>query len=283
MESAPDWVLEELNSDHPLRPEQIQQFGEQGFVHLSQVFSPQLIEYFGPLIAEAVAVDQPNPAPLDQRDRYGQSFLQVTNLWTRHAGVRPLSLNRCCAGIATALLGTGGVRMWHDQALFKEPGGGRTAWHCDQFFWPVSSDRCVSVWIPLQDTPLEAGALQFAAGSHLHDHGRHLGISDAGEERVAASVREHRLPVHREAFRAGDVSFHSGWTFHRAEPNATDTMRGVMTVIYVDRAMCVAEPQNLFQQYDLQTWAPGCAVGEPVASHINPVLYPAEDSSFRAQ
>lgn len=279
MEPEPAWVLEELNSEHAVSCEQVEQYEDQGFLHLRQVFSREVIEHFGPRIAAAVAADQPNPAPLDQRDSYGQSFLQVTNLWTRHPGVRPLSLNRCCAGIATALLGTQGVRMWHDQALFKEPAGGRTAWHCDQFFWPLSSDRCVSVWIPLQDTPLEAGALQFAAGSHRYDHGRHLGISDAGDEQVAASIREHELAVHPEAFRIGDVSFHSGWTFHRAEANATETMRGVITVIYIDRAMRVAEPKNPFQQYDQDTWAPGCAVGDPIASRINPVLYGVEDPS----
>ncbi|MFP8874147.1 MAG: phytanoyl-CoA dioxygenase family protein [Myxococcota bacterium] len=266
-------IEQELELEFPVSREQIESYREQGFLHLRQVFSRELIEHFRPRIAEAVARDQPNPAPLDQRSSYGQSFLQVPNLWTRYPEIQALSLNRRSAGIATALLGTRGVRMWHDQALFKEPGGGRTAWHCDQFFWPLSSDRCVSVWIPLQDTSVESGAVQFAAGSHRHDHGRHLGISDEGEEQVAASIREHGLTVQRDSFVLGDVSFHSGWTFHRAEPNASDRMRGVMTVIYIDQAMRVAKPLNSFQQYDQDTWAPGCAVGDPIASRINPVLY----------
>jgi hypothetical protein len=34
--------------------------------------------------------------------------------------------------------------------------------------------------------------------------------------------------------------------------------------------MRVAEPGNPFQEYDQQTWAPGRAVGDVIASEINP-------------
>jgi len=37
-----------------------------------------------------------------------------------------------------------------------------------------------------------------------------------------------------EAFELGEVSFHSGWTFHRAGRNLTGRPREVMTVIYMD-------------------------------------------------
>lgn len=43
-----------------------------------------------------------------------------------------------------------GVRVYHDQALNKEPHGGYTPWHCDGFYWPVQSDKIVTAWIPLQ-------------------------------------------------------------------------------------------------------------------------------------
>lgn len=43
-----------------------------------------------------------------------------------------------------------GVRIYHDQALNKEPGGGYTPWHCDGYYWPVQSDKIVTAWVPLQ-------------------------------------------------------------------------------------------------------------------------------------
>ena len=45
-----------------------------------------------------------------------------------------------------------GVRLYHDQALNKEPGGGYTPWHCDAYYWPVQSDKIVTAWVPLQVT-----------------------------------------------------------------------------------------------------------------------------------
>ncbi|MEM6673834.1 MAG: phytanoyl-CoA dioxygenase, partial [Planctomycetota bacterium] len=76
-----------------------------------------------------------------------------------------------------------------------------------------------------------------------------------------------------EPFSLGDVSFHLGWTYHCAPPNRSDRVRKVMTVIYVDAAMRIAEPQNEHQVADLATWFPGCAPGDAAASEINPVLW----------
>jgi ectoine hydroxylase-related dioxygenase (phytanoyl-CoA dioxygenase family) len=62
--------------------------------------------------------------------------------------------------------------MWHDQALYKEPGGGFTPWHADQQYWPMASALCVTAWLPLQAVPMELGPLSFAPGSHLKKIGR---------------------------------------------------------------------------------------------------------------
>ena len=63
------------------------------------------------------------------------------------------------------LLEVAGVRLYHDQALFKEAGGGHTPWHADQFYWPLATDRTVTAWVPLVDVPMEMGPLAFATGS----------------------------------------------------------------------------------------------------------------------
>ena len=58
-----------------------------------------------------------------------------------------------------------GVRLYHDQALFKEAEGGITPWHADQYYWPLSTSKTITDLIPLQATPLEMGPLEFSAGS----------------------------------------------------------------------------------------------------------------------
>jgi hypothetical protein len=76
-----------------------------------------------------------------------------------------------------------------------------------------------------------------------------------------------------EPFDAGEISFHSGWVFHRAGANATPDMRKVMTIIYMDRDMKLKAPENKNQQLDWEVWCPGALVGEVINSPINPILF----------
>jgi Phytanoyl-CoA dioxygenase (PhyH) len=60
----------------------------------------------------------------------------------------------------------GGVRLYHDQALYKEAGGGPTPWHADQYYWPLTTDRVVTAWVPLQAVSADMGPLAFAERTH---------------------------------------------------------------------------------------------------------------------
>ena len=57
------------------------------------------------------------------------------------------------AEVAARLLGVEGVRLYHDQGLFKEPGGGPTPWHQDGYYWPLDTERTITLWMPLVDVP----------------------------------------------------------------------------------------------------------------------------------
>ena len=52
---------------------------------------------------------------------------------------------------------------------------------CAQYYWPVSSTKTVTAWIPLQAVSDEMGPLEYAVGSQQHDLGRHLSISGENE------------------------------------------------------------------------------------------------------
>lgn len=45
------------------------------------------------------------------------------------------------------------MRIYHDQALYKEPGGGCTPWHADGYYFPLSSGKILTAWVPLQPVP----------------------------------------------------------------------------------------------------------------------------------
>ena len=181
--------------------------------------------------------------------------------------------SRRLARIAAELMGVDGVRLYHDQALYKEPGGGITPWHADQYYWPLSSDRTCTVWIPLQETSLTMGPLSFAVGSHRFAWGRELEISDESEAALKSALAGQGFTLSQAPYRLGEVSFHSGWTFHRAAPNHTQATRRVMTIIYMDADIRVAEPINEHQRSDLRGWMPGARAGEVPETPLNPVLY----------
>ena len=69
-------------------------------------------------------------------------------------------------------------------------------------------------------------------------------------------------------FNLGDVSFHAGWTLHRAGPNSTTKARDVHTIIYMDEDMRLAAPKNSNQQNDWDHWAPGIQIGDIMASAV---------------
>lgn len=256
-----------------LDPEAIAQFREDGFVRLPQVLPPGSVAEVGAEITRLTLALNTETRPIEERDTYDRAFLQVMNLWRHSTSVQRFVFGKRLAAIAAQLLGVRGVRLYHDQSLYKEPSGGITPAHADQYYWPFESDRSVTAWIPLQAVPTEMGPLAFYRGSHREAFGRDLPISDESERAISAAMEARGFELDAAPYALGDVSFHAGWTFHRAGANQSDRPRSVMTMIYIDQDMRVASPANAMQAGDLAQWLPGVAPGEIAASPINPVLF----------
>lgn len=266
-------IEEALGKPYKLTQEQIDFYQENRFIKLKDVLNAETLQYFNIIITERVARMSTVTSKVEERDTYGRAFLQLFNLWREDERIRKLIFSKRLAKIATDLMQVDGVRIYHDQALFKEGGGGITPWHADQYYWPLETDKTVTVWIPLQETPLEMGPLEFSAASHQIVEGRELEIGDESETIIQQRLRVTDFKHVVEAFDLGEVSFHSGWVFHRAGANTTNKMRKVMTVIYMDKNMRLKNPENKNQIIDWNTWCPGAEIGEVINSPINPVLY----------
>jgi ectoine hydroxylase-related dioxygenase (phytanoyl-CoA dioxygenase family) len=277
MTSLAETSTSELDRPYPLAETATADFARDGFVRLSGVLSPDTIASFEPEVTKEVIRLNTQHLPLEERSTYGKAFLQVTNIWEHNDTIKELVYSKRLAGIAARLLGVHAVRLYHDQALYKEPSGGITPWHADQYYWPLSSDRVCTIWLPLQETPLEMGPLTFARGSHNFAYGRDLQISDESETKLRQIVAEQEFESVVEPFALGDASFHRGWTFHHAGPNHGTTPRRVMTVIYMDADIRVSEPVNENQVSDRQ-WMPGAGIGHIPDTPRNPVLYDALES-----
>jgi ectoine hydroxylase-related dioxygenase (phytanoyl-CoA dioxygenase family) len=273
MMTIPDAVQQKLNEPYVLNAAHIAFYRKNQFIKLKDVLDGDSLAYFNELISEQVDKMHTENIALEDRNTYGKAFLQLFNLWRENEGVKQLVFSRRLAQIAAELMEVAGVRLYHDQALFKEGGGGITPWHADQYYWPLMSDKTVTAWIPLQETRLEMGPLEFSAGSHVIVDGRELEIGDESEAIIQKTLRVTDFEHVIEAFDIGEISFHSGWIFHRAGANLTYDMRKVMTVIYMDKDMRLKQAENKNQENDWHTWCPGAIVGEVIDTPLNPVIY----------
>jgi ectoine hydroxylase-related dioxygenase (phytanoyl-CoA dioxygenase family) len=271
-----------LDRPYPLSADQIAAFDRDGFIQLREVLDRDALAHYGAEITRLTLALNRETRPLEERTTYDRAFLQVMNVWEHSPIAAAFVMGQTLGRIAADLLGVASVRLYHDQALYKEPGGGVTPAHADQYYWPLASDRTVTAWIPLQDVPATMGPLCFYAGSHNEAFGRDLGISDESEAAITAAMEARGYPLHQAPFSLGDVSFHLGWTFHKAGPNIAQTPRAVMTIIYMDADMRLAAPANPVQANDAAQWCPGVQAGGLIDTAKNPVIYP-RPSAFSDQ
>jgi ectoine hydroxylase-related dioxygenase (phytanoyl-CoA dioxygenase family) len=271
--------MTDIDAPQRLPPDIIERYRADGYIRLSGIFDPAVLADYGTEITRLTLALNTQDKPLEDRSTYDRAFLQIMNLWRESEKVKRFVLGRRLGGIAAALMQVEGVRLYHDQSLYKEPSGGLTPAHADQYYWPLASDRTITAWIPLQPVPPEMGPLAFYRGSHKAAFGRDLPISDESEALITAAMEAQGFQIDEQPYALGDVSFHAGWTFHRAGANLTDKPRSVMTMIYMDAKMRLAEPANHMQGADREQWCPGATVGEVIDTPLNPIVWSAQDLS----
>lgn len=248
------------------------QFARDGHIQLKSVIEPQELTEFSGILRPIMESLNPNKEPLEERSTYRKAFNQVTNLWQHSDQVKAFVCRADLARLAAEIMGVKQVRLYHDQALFKEAGGGPTPWHVDQVYWPMDTDKTCTFWIPLQAVSTEMGPLAFASGSHLVEGGREMVISEESEAFFSTWVKQQGFQVARPEFELGDISIHAGWTVHHAGPNTSDRQREVMTIIYMDADAMLKRDLTDTQKVDRDAFTPGKSPGELLDGPLTPLL-----------
>ena len=270
----PQSTLPALSSEYPVTDGQIETFRRNGHVCLPGVCSPEEVEaYRVAIVRTAMAAFGPRP-PLEERDTYGKAFLQTLNLRYRDEGVKAFTLARRFGKIVADLTGVDVVRIYHEQALFKEPGGGLTPWHQDQYYWPLATDKAVGMWMPLVDVSMEMGPICYAGGSHVRGFLGHHEISDDSQELFETYITDQGFTHWQEPMKAGDATFHNAWTLHGATPNHTDVLREAMIVTWYPDGTLVDKLSNPNRIDDATVFLGGKQEGEPADSEMNTIVYP---------
>jgi ectoine hydroxylase-related dioxygenase (phytanoyl-CoA dioxygenase family) len=266
-------TLPKLDSTYAISAQQQAEYQKNGHILLRNILSEEEMAVYRNVIVDAADRFNTEKRKMEERDTYGKAFLQIMNLWEVDEAVRHYTLAKRFAKIAADLMGVERVRLYHDQALFKEPFGGHTPWHQDQYYWPIDTNNTITMWMPLVDITVEMGMLTFASGSQELGFLGNLAISDDSEAVLGDLVKEKGYPISQPAsMKAGDATFHAGWTLHSAPGNNSPTMREVMTVIFLADGCKVTQPKNQHQEADLKRWLMSKPVGSLIDSPLNPLI-----------
>jgi ectoine hydroxylase-related dioxygenase (phytanoyl-CoA dioxygenase family) len=266
-------ALPDLNDFKTISPETIFEFRKSGHTLTRGLLSQEEVEAYHDVIVNAAQKYNTEKRKMEERDTYGKAFLQIMNLWRVDEKVKRFVMAKRFAKVAADLMGVQNVRIYHDQALFKEPGGGPTPWHQDQYYWPIDTMNTITMWMPLVDITVDMGMLTFASGSHKNGRIFNHEISDESEAEFSNYVNGKGFPISRATeMKAGDATWHYGYTIHNAPGNNSPFMREVMTIIYLADGARVHEPQNKWQVNDLKTWMMDVPVGSKVDSELNPLV-----------
>jgi ectoine hydroxylase-related dioxygenase (phytanoyl-CoA dioxygenase family) len=263
----------DLGGEVTLTPEQIAAWQRNGHTLMRGVASAEEVAAYRPIIMDETLRQSAERRPHAELDTYHRAFIQVANLWTKSEAVKRFVLARRFAKIAADLMGVDAVRIYHDQALLKEVGGGHTPWHQDQFYWPLDTDDTITMWMPLVDCPVEMGALTFASSRDALGFRSDKPISDESHREIASFIARNHLSVVVGDLRVGDATFHSGWCLHSAPPNRSDRMREVMTVIYHADGVRLKSPETAHERLDREAWYPGSKPGDLAASDLTPLVF----------
>jgi ectoine hydroxylase-related dioxygenase (phytanoyl-CoA dioxygenase family) len=259
-------------------PEQIERFQDDGYLVVPSVFEPDELASFGSAVDEAVAERaSADRRTLEEKTTYEQSFIQCINLWEDTLAVRRLTFDPRLGEIAARLLDADAVRIWHDQALYKEAGGRETDPHQDRPFWPIDPPDQVTAWIPFDGSRRGQGAMAYVPGSHRVGLERFVDISHVLQEPYPI-LEDPKIsdidPVWVEVD-PGAVVFHHSLAVHLAEPNDGDLTRRVYCIIYFADG-CVRRSPIPHQTPDRQS----IGVGEAIRGDVSPVAWPREPNSL---
>jgi ectoine hydroxylase-related dioxygenase (phytanoyl-CoA dioxygenase family) len=260
-----------------LTPEQIAGYRRDGFVvHENFLSAAELAELRAAVDDAVNSLGKTRVAggevPGEEGDSYyDQVFTQKLNLFKISPVIRRTMLGPEVGRMVCELSGVPAMRLWHDQALIKEPFGNPTGWHLDDPYWSFSSRDAISIWIALDDATLQNGCLYYVPGSHrladFRNSGIGLNIADLfkiyPEFKALGSVA---APV-----RAGGCVFHNGLTAHGAGANMTNGRRRAMTAGYMPDGSTFNGQQNIMPDRLFKTLKVGDVLNN---DRENPVVWP---------
>ncbi|MBI4552840.1 MAG: phytanoyl-CoA dioxygenase family protein [Candidatus Latescibacteria bacterium] len=224
---------------------QIKTFRERGFLKVGRVLDDDQVERLRERLDLVIAgQSQSNPELL--RNLKGgdldaeQVVIQIVNIWEADDLFQALTYNPTICEMATDLIGTDTLRVWHDQIQYKPSRkGGSTDWHQDHPYWPIIQPAdLVSAWVALDDATTENGCMRMVPRSHLW--GPHKGGTVGTKADDFSPDPDLSLLPPNESVEIvpcevmkGECMFHHCLTWHGSPPNPSDKPRRAIAIHYM--------------------------------------------------
>jgi ectoine hydroxylase-related dioxygenase (phytanoyl-CoA dioxygenase family) len=236
-----------------LSQQQIEQYQQNGFIVIDNFLTLTELEHWRQAVGDAITARGTTKLAGREKDAKWQSgdgyydrvFVQRINLWQDSPVMQKLMLNPALGKMAAELAGKDGIRIWHDQALIKQPWGNPTGWHLDNPYWSFYSKQAISIWIALDDVTKDNGCLYFVPGTHKTASFDNAGIG----QNIGDLFRVYKDWATLEAvpaiMKAGSCSFHNGLVAHGAGANMTPRARRAMTCAYMPDGSTFNGQQNV--------------------------------------
>jgi len=257
--------------------EEIASYQENGFVVIHDFLTADELELWREAVDEAVAdrgrllIPGVEPEEADAEKTYYQRvFTQRVNLWQTNDKIKGLVADERLGQLATELAEVDGMRLYHDQALIKEPWGNPTAFHLDVPYWAFTSADSLSVWVALDDATMQNGALMFVPGSHKAKRFDNCGIGPSLGALFDVYPEWKDVTPVACPVRAGSCTFHNGLTGHGAGANMTPGRRRAMTAGYMPDGSTFNGNPNIYRPEQLAEMAVGDVLDDDAQ---NPLVY----------
>lgn len=261
-----------------LSDSQIQQYRNDGFIHIPGFLTPEEVATLKTAVVETaramgkkkVGGDTSDWKEGDDDAFYDKVFTQRLNLWKINDTVKSFMLHPDLGRMLCDLEGIEGIRVWHDQTLIKEPFANGTAWHLDNPYWSFNSKHAISIWIALEDATPYNGCMCFIPGSQKLATYENVGIGQNMGDLFRLYPKMAEIDPVPVPMKAGDCSFHNGLAAHGAGANMTRGRRIAMTCAYMPEGATFNGTKNILSQ----AYVDSLKIGDVLENDDhNPLLY----------
>ena len=260
-----------LSRPYTLTKHDIETFQKNGFIKLKNIFTPDVIQILRNEILSLLMKTFKN-YNVYKKNR----FLSLEMMWLENKIIREFVLSSRIAKICADLLSVKKIRLYHDNALVKESGCGRTPWHYDDHHFPLATNDVITAWIPAQAVPIEMGPLTFAKPLEVYKFVKDIEFNEfdtSYDKKISDVFKNKQVSIVEEPFELGEVSFHHNLSFHTAPENKTTQSRIVLANTYfADGARVIKNPTMI--SGDWKKFIPETNPGEIVSSDLNPICWP---------